>query len=193
MCVYDAQNDMALLTGEAGRAGRLLAGALGLAAAALGQAGHPQAAEQEIKAAYVYNFAKFVEWPGEATGQPLQICVVGDGFFALKIQEAIQGKTANGRPLAVRLEPKPDEMRHCHILFVGALERKRLGKLLPLLEGGSVLTVGNGEDFARQGGVIGFVVDQNRVRFEINVEAAARSRLRISSQLLRVAKVTPGG
>jgi hypothetical protein len=157
-------------------------------------AAQPQAVaslEQQVKAAYLYNFAKFVEWPPSAAldSNALLVCVVGDDAFAGVLDQTVQGKTANGRPVTVRRDPDSQRLKACHILFIGAAEQKRLSRLLEAVAGSGVLTVSEAERFAHLGGIINFIVEGNKVQFEVNVDAAARSRLRISSRLLQVARV----
>ncbi len=157
-------------------------------------AAHPQAAaslERHVKAAYLYNFAKFVEWPASAAldTTALLVCVLGDDVFADVVEQTVQGKTANGRPVTVRRDPDAQHLKACHVLFIGAAEQKRLSRLLEAVAGSGVLTVSDAERFAHLGGIINFIVEGNKVQFEVNVDAAARSRLRISSRLLQVARV----
>ena len=144
--------------------------------------------EYRVKAAFLFNFAKFVEWPAAADAGPLQICVAGRNVFGEALVDTIRGENINGRPLAVRviLEPEPG----CHIIFVprGAATTAylRAAKSSP------ALTVGETPDFITQGGIVNFTQDGTSVRFEIDAEAAERAGLRISSRLLRLAR-TPGG
>lgn len=147
--------------------------------------------EVQVKAAYVFNFVKFVEWPAGAFATPqapLVLCIAsGDGLrgaFA-----AIDGKPAQGRLLQVRRGVKADEFKACHVLFVpeseerAAPEHLRRAGTLPLL------TVGEHDGFAASGGVIGFVVRDERVQFEINPDAANRADLKVSSRLLQLATI----
>jgi hypothetical protein len=142
--------------------------------------------EYRVKAAYLFNFAKFIEWPNEPG--PLTICVAGRNVFGDVLSETVKGETINGRPLAVRvlLEPEPG----CHITFVprGAAAPA----YLRAARGFPELTVGESPDFIAQGGIVNFVVEGGSVRFEIDTAAAEHSGLRISSRLLRLAR-DPGG
>lgn len=147
--------------------------------------------EYQVKAAFLYNFAKFVDWPAEAFGgssAPLVIGVVGDDPFGAALEQAINGKTISGRPLAVRRLKWGQDLRSCHILFIGSSERKRLPQILQSLSGASVLTVGDMRQFNQQGGIINFILEASKVRFEINSRGADQARLRISSKLLALAK-----
>jgi hypothetical protein len=148
--------------------------------------------EHHVKAAFLYNFAKFVEWPPQTfkTRQdPVSICVLGQDSFQKTLEEAVNGKLLEGRRFAVRqiddLEPKCD----CQILFVPSSQRRRFRSMAANLRGSGVLTVGEAPGFAEEGGVINFKLEGDRLRFEINVEAAERERLRISSKLLTLAEI----
>lgn len=140
--------------------------------------------EYLVKAAYLFNFAKFVEWPGGAATGPVTFCVAGRDVFGSVLAETIRGEAIGGRALATRviLEPEPG----CHVLFVprGAAA----GAYLRAAGGTPTLTVGEQADFLAQGGIVNFLIDGTNVRFEIDAEAAARAGLRISSRLLRLAR-----
>jgi hypothetical protein len=142
--------------------------------------------EYRVKAAYLFNFAKFIEWPVEPG--PLTICVAGRNVFGDVLSDTVKGEAIDGRPLVVRvlLEPEPG----CHITFVprGAAAPAYLRAARSFPE----LTVGEAPDFIAQGGIINFVIESGSVRFEIDTAAAERSGLRISSRLLRLAR-GPGG
>jgi len=170
-----------------------------LAAAGALTGGIPQAAAQseppteyQIKAAFLYNFAKFVEWPTDAFADPrapIVVGIVGEDPFGSVLDKIVLGKTVNGRVLEIkRLKPGPD-LRNCHILFLNSSEKKHLAPILESLQGSSVLTVGETDRFAQSGGVINFIFEENKVRFEINSETAARAGLKISSKLLALARI----
>jgi hypothetical protein len=146
------------------------------------------ALEYQVKAAYLYNFVKFVEWPEPARTGPLNICVAGRNPFGTVLAEAIKGETVGGRQITSRvvLEPDPD----CHVLFVpvGAS-----GAYLRAARGTPTLTVGETADFLEQGGVIAFVADGRNIRFAISTEAADQAKLQVSSRLLKLAVNTRGG
>ncbi|MEP7340325.1 MAG: YfiR family protein [Acidobacteriota bacterium] len=154
------------------------------------------ASEYQVKAAFLYNFAKFVEWPSEAFsngGAPLVIGVIGDDPFGSAIDQTIKGKSINGHPLTITRLKWGQNLRACHILFISSSERKRLAQVLESLKGSSVLTVGDMDQFSQQGGIINLVMDASKVRFEINTSAADQARLKISSKLLILAKPVRGG
>ncbi len=149
------------------------------------------ASEYSVKAAFLYNFAKFVEWPPgafENGGTPLIVGVVGSDPFGGTLDQAIQGKAVNGRQLIVRRFSLGQNLRECHILFISSSERKRLPQIIDSLRGTGVLTIGEMDQFNQQGGIINFVIDRGKVRFEINAGAAEQARLRLSSKLLALAK-----
>jgi len=148
--------------------------------------------EYRVKAAFLYNFAKFVEWPPEAfqnSSDPIAICTLGYSPYHRGLEEAVRGKTIGGRALVVRQVSDVEQASACQILFVNASERKRAAKILPELKATGVLTVGETEGFAAEGGVINFKTDDGQVRLEVNVAAAERARLRISSKLLNLAQI----
>ena len=151
----------------------------------------PEVREYQIKAAFVYNFIKFVDWPSEALPQSsdtINICVLRDDPFADAL-EALKGKAVKARRVAVRrIEPGRD-LESCQVVFIGSSEAKRLPQVMESLQGMNVLTVGEMERFVELGGIINFFVQNNKVRFEINVNSAERAGLKLSSQLLSLAKV----
>jgi YfiR/HmsC-like len=153
------------------------------------------ATEYQVKAAFLFNFAKFVEWPADAFAAdvPLQICVLGQDPFGRDFEQVIEDKTVNGHRLEVAHPEGVPQARACQILFIASSEKSRLREILTGLKGASVLTVGDTPGFAQLGGIINFVLDDNRVRFEINQKAAELMRLKLSARLLTVAKlVLPG-
>lgn len=165
-----------------------LAGA-GEAWSAQGEAA--RALEYQVKAAFLLNFTRFVEWPSDAftaPGDPVTICVVGDDPFGESLDAVVQGETVNGRRLKVhRTRDVPELRKDCHLVFVPR-STGRQSEILSALRGTGRLTVGEGDGFLTDGGVIRFVLDQNRVRFEINLAAAEANRLKLSSKLLRLAR-----
>lgn len=145
--------------------------------------------EYQVKAAFIFNFAKFVEWPNDAFGDggALVVGVVGDDPFGSALDQ-LNGNTVNGRRLMVKRFRSGDSLRSCQILFVSNSEQRRLGKIMDSVRGSSVLTIGETPQFNQAGGIIRFVVQNNKVRFEINAAAAGQARLRISSKLLALSK-----
>ncbi len=177
---------------------RRLAVALPWLAAAAGTFAQPLAAappaaplEYEVKAAFLLNFAKFVEWPPESLGarDALTICVFGEDPFGGALASTLAGEKLAGRPLQWRQVERASELRSCQVVFVSRSGRERVSELLAAVRGANVLTVGETESFAEQGGMVRFFLEANRVRFEINLDAVERTRLTVSSKLLRVARV----
>ena len=148
--------------------------------------------EYEIKAAFLYNFAKFVEWPPSAftdPKQPLSVCVFGRDPFGHSLEEAMDGKSVGNRPVILGRARQLADLAGCHVVFVSALESPRLVEILGGMRGHNILLVGESEGFASAGGIIQFVLEQNRVRFAINPDAANRAGLKISSKLLALATI----
>ena len=150
------------------------------------------ATEYQVKAAFLFNFAKFVEWPPDSFASdeaPLQICILGLDPFGHDFQQAIEDKTVNGHRLEVVHPSGVTQARACQIVFVGVSDKGQISQILGGLRGSRVLTVGDSSGFARMGGMINFVLDDNRVRFEINLKASERAHLKVSARLLTVAKI----
>jgi len=148
--------------------------------------------EYRVKLAFLYNFAQFVEWPADAfrdAAAPLTICVAGQDPFQGEIGQGLRGRTAGGHLVEIKKLRRDENPRGCHMLFVRAGDRKSASRLLADLRGSSTLTVGETKGFADVGGVINLVVDENKLRFEINLGAARHTRLKISSKLLALAKI----
>jgi hypothetical protein len=145
--------------------------------------------EFEVKAAFLYKFASFVEWPHDERNLPISICVVGQDPFGEALDRVVQGKTINGREFVIRRMKSGEAMGDCHIAFISGSERKRLRAALDRLQGVPVLTVGDMPEFCEHGGAINFGVLKNRVQLEINPSAAERAGLQLSSRLLSLAKI----
>jgi hypothetical protein len=148
--------------------------------------------EYRVKAAFLYSFTKFVEWPPSSASNakdPANVCVLGENPFGGGLREILAGKTFNGRQFAVKELTGTEEARGCLILFIGSPERKRVKPMLQGLERASVLTIGDTQGFAEDGCVIDFMLEDDKLRFEINTAAADRARLKISSKLLSLAKI----
>jgi hypothetical protein len=151
--------------------------------------------EYQIKAAFLYNFAKFVEWPASALANgnsPMVICVLGKNPFGDELEKLVKGKSVNGHPLIVKRSPKLEEVQRCHLIFAGAGEEERLPEWFAALRDSSVLTVGESQQFGELGGMINFVLEGDKVRFEIDVETAGRAGLKINAQLQKLARAVRG-
>lgn len=156
---------------------------------ALGASG---SSEHLIKAGYIYNFAKLVEWPALPVpkGQPIVIGVLGNEAFATVLERVVDGKKIDDRPFQVKpLKNKTFKDCGCQILFVAASESGRADGIIQFQNAASVLTIAEAPDFARQGGIIALVLEDSRVRFMVNVDAATQAGLTISSRLLALATI----
>ncbi|HXM93135.1 MAG TPA: YfiR family protein [Candidatus Dormibacteraeota bacterium] len=145
--------------------------------------------EYEVKAAYLYNFGRFVEWPAKVTAasEYFSICVLGEDPFGATFDATIAGESINGKKVVVARITKPQDAASCRILFISSSEESRLKEILATLDKTSVLTVSDISQFTRRGGMIRFVTEANRVRFEVNLAIAQHAGLTLSSQLLKVA------
>jgi len=154
-----------------------------------------QAPEYDLKAAFLFNFAKFVEWPANAfAGEraPLTICVFGEDPFGPILDTVVQGERVGERSLLVQRPDSVDDLDECHVLFVSRSEKDRLGEVMEQVDDKPVLTVADTGGFLRACGIINFILEGSKVRFLIDQEAAQRSGLRISSKLMRLAVNTGG-
>jgi len=151
-----------------------------------------EASGYEVKTAFLFNFAKFIDWPPSSFANPqfpFTICVLGLDPFGNVLDEALQGKVIGDRPLALRRLKDKAEARRCQIVFVSSSESAHLAEILVSLQGANVLLVGETNGFAASGGTIEFTLEENHVRFSINTDAVNRSGLRFSSKLLALAKI----
>ena len=164
----------------------LLGAALPLSAQA------PAFDEYQVKAAFLYNFAKFVAWPPGTFANytdPIGICIIGQDPFGSALENMVQGKKVGDRTFAVRRFPDTLQASQCQILFIGAAEWKRTPALLDAVKIPGVLTVGETDDFTGLGGIISFRLDGPRVRIQVNLQTAEHARLHISSKLLSLAEI----
>ena len=148
--------------------------------------------EYQVKAAFLYNFAKFVDWPPSAFSdvkQPLDICVYGRDPFGSALEDALLGKMVGERRVGLARAMQLQDLASCHVIFVSASVRESTADLANRLKGRAVLLVGESEGFAASGGTIQFTIEGNRVHFIINPDAAERAGLKISSKLLALAKI----
>jgi len=150
----------------------------------------PKPSEYQVKAAYLYNFGRFVKWPARtATGKDdsFAVCVLGQDPFGQTLDSTLAGEALDGKPVEVRRISRPQQAGDCRILFISSAEESHLKEILAVLEQGGVLTVSDMADFTRRGGMIQFVLEGGRIRFEINLANAESARLVLSSELLKVA------
>ncbi|MGH9455931.1 MAG: YfiR family protein, partial [Terriglobia bacterium] len=145
--------------------------------------------EYEVKAAYLFNLGKFVEWPAQAAVKEdsFPICVLGADPFGQVLDAAIAGETIGGKTVIAKRISKPQDATGCRILFISSSEEGCLQEILANLDGTSVLTVSDMPDFGQRGGMIHLVLENRKVRFAVNLTAAERAGLTLSSQLLKLA------
>jgi YfiR/HmsC-like len=149
-------------------------------------------AEYQVKAAFLFNFAKFVDWPESAFSDgraPIVLGVVGENPFGDDLSNIVSGQQVKGRSIRVGRFKFGDDLRSCHVVFVSASEHAHVSQILASLRGAGALTVSDLDGFAAAGGVMQFVTEDSRVRFVVNLDAASRSKLRINSKLLALARV----
>lgn len=159
-------------------------------------ADRPRVSERQVKAADLLHFARFVEWPSAAFAQPdspIVLGVIADSGFTDTITETLRGKTVGRRSLVVRRVSSGEDPAGCQMLFVASAEQDRLPRLLRQVAAGGVLVIGESEGFAVRGGVIQFILDESHVRFIVNPDAASRAGLRLSAQLLSLARIVRDG
>jgi hypothetical protein len=181
---------MALLTRTLALAGLLAAAGVGRERGVAAQAA--KASEYQVKAVFLFNFAQFVDWPAEAfpaSDAPVVICVLGTDPFGAALDQTVRDERLGSRPFQVQRYQTVDEMKTCHILFIGRAEAARPEVILAALKNRPILTVSDADGFARRGGMVRFVTDRNRIRLQLNLAATEAAHLTISSKLLRVAEI----
>jgi len=165
---------------------------------ALGGLSHAQTADSSdsseylIKAGFTYNFAKLMEWPASAFPQPdspIVIGVLGPDPFAGTLDDVLKGKQANGRNFVVKHLKWGNDLRDCNILFITSSQTAHLDEIFHMVKGLPILTIGETPGFAQRGGIINFILEDDKVRFEVNVDAAKQADINISSRLLTLAKI----
>ena len=150
----------------------------------------PKPNEYQVKATYLYNFGRFVKWPGAVPagkGDSFSVCVLGQDPFGSILDSTLAGEALDGKPVVLRRISKSQDAGECRILFISSTEEKRLKEILTAIDESGVLTVSDMPGFTRRGGMIQFILEGDRVRFEINVTSAESARLVLSSELLKVA------
>lgn len=161
----------------------------------LGNAPPADLTEYQLKAVFLYNFAKFIEWPSSSFSSnqaPFSVCILGHDPFAGALDSTLAGKAIAQRPLVVeRIKEKADAW-HCQILFVSSSETHTYPDIFAVLRGSSALLVGETDGFASSGGMVEFVVEEEHVRFAINPDTARRAGLNVSSKLLALARIVHG-
>jgi hypothetical protein len=152
----------------------------------------PPSAEYQVKAVFLFNFAQFVEWPARAFADskaPLVIGILGDDPFGSYLDDLVQGEMIGDRPMVVRRYRRVEDIADCHILFINRSKAAELEKIIPALQGRSILTVADADDFCRHGGMIRFVTENGKIRLRANLAAAKASDLIISSKILKAATI----
>lgn len=153
-----------------------------------------RASASEVQAVFLFNFAQFVEWPPEAFSDPqapLVIGILGKDPFGGFLDETVRGEAVRGRTFRIDRYRRVEEVKDCQILFISRSEAKRLDGILAALRGRPILTVSNGDDFERPGGIVRFILNESKVRLSVDLEAAQAARLTFSSKLLRSAEIVP--
>ena len=148
--------------------------------------------EYQVKAAFLLNFARFIEWPADAFANdqsPILFCEFRQDPFQGALDQITQGKSIGSRTLAVRRVQNLPDLKTCQLVFVGSAQDKFLPGILDSLKATSALVVGESDNFAERGGGIQFYLDDNKVRFSVNVDATKRARLNVSSKLLSLARI----
>jgi hypothetical protein len=170
----------------------LLCGTLGLMALLRGASGAEAPTEYQVKAVFVYNFSRFVEWPPQAFSapdEPFVIGILGGDPFGARLDEAVRGERIDQHPLLVRRVRNVAEIGDCRILYIDRSENAQLPQILAALDHRSTLTVSDLDGSSQRGVMIQFTTENNRIRLRINVESARASGLTISSKLLRSADI----
>ena len=154
-----------------------------------------QADEYRVKAAFLFHFAQLVDWPAASLGpanHPLIFCTVGEQAVIDALESTVEGKQIGSHPIKVQHLLESDDLRSCHLLYILTLNKKRVAAILAGLQNAPVLTIGEAEDFIQLRGMIGFCLQDKKIRFDINLQAAQRVGLKISSRLLLLAKSVVG-
>lgn len=168
----------------------LLALGIALLLLAPGPSSAQTTSEYQVKAAYIYNFAKFVEWPAQdfaSPTAPIRLCLLNDQSFESDLNQIVKGKKISGRPITVAPVQNGEQSRGCHILFINSSHNSEAQRIIEVLRNTSVLTVGESPGFVEEGGIINFVLQDDHVHFQVNHRAADQGGLHISSRLLSVA------
>lgn len=146
--------------------------------------------EHRVKAVFLFNFAQFVEWPDSAFAgpkDPLVVGILGEDPFQDFLDEVVKGESVRNRPIVVKRFKKPEDIKSCHVLFIGASEAPRLDTIITSLKERQILTVGESETFYSRGGMVCFTTEGGKVRLKINLDAVQEANLIVSSKLLRLA------
>jgi hypothetical protein len=149
--------------------------------------------ENEVKAAFVFNFARFTEWPGNALpnpDSPIVIGVLGNNGFATMLENIVKGKTIQSHPILVQSMKMPADFSGCHIIFISSYEQRRTGQIAESVREMPILTITETEKNSRSKGLVNLLVEEGKVHFEVDFAGVAKSKLKISSKLLRLANAS---
>ena len=148
--------------------------------------------EYQVKAKYLYNLARFVEWPEQSfadSNSSYIIGVLGEDPFGIDLEKTVEGKKAKGRNFIVKRFKKSEDVQFCHILFIKLADNIQLSNTIKKVNHENILTVSDTKNFAKNGGIINFITKEKKIRFQINLSAAEQSGLQISSKILRQAEI----
>jgi YfiR/HmsC-like len=150
--------------------------------------------EYPLKAVFLLNFAEFTDWPSnalDAPDSPFVIGILGDDPFGAVLDDAVQNERVNGRKFIVQRYPRVEDIKTCHLLFIGQSETRRLDKIVADLKGKPILTVSDIDGSAYRGVCVRFITENNKIRLRINTDSLKEANLTMSSKLLRVAEIIP--
>ena len=152
----------------------------------------PASRESQVKAVFLFNFTQFIDWPAKTFTEPespMIIGILGDDPFGNYLEQATLNEKISNHPLIIQHYKTAGEIKKCHLLFINISNKEELDHTFKTLEGRNILTVGDSRNFIRQGGMIRFFTENDKIKFQINVEAAKAAGLTISSKLLRLAEI----
>ncbi len=159
---------------------------------AIGGKIHAQYSEYEVKAAYIFNFAKFIEWPADYLNNPdtIYLCIYKNDPFGIILEKTMIGRKANGKDWKIKRINNIDELGKCHILFFSEINKHEVMQIIDKLKDKPIVTIGDEElDFCEYGGVVNFTPQFSEYQFEINKEVVNRLKIKISPKLLLLAKI----
>jgi YfiR/HmsC-like len=148
--------------------------------------------EYQLKAVFIFNFTQFVEWPSSSFSTddaPLVIGVMGENPFGSYLDETVSREKVNGHPLIVRYYKETEEIKECHLLFIRLTDSNRQREVVAYLKGRSILTVSDADNFLQDGGMVGFLTKNDKIQFQINLEATKKADVAISAKLLKLAEI----
>jgi F420-0:gamma-glutamyl ligase len=147
--------------------------------------------EHQVKAEFVYKFSKYIEWPARvlgASGSPFEVAVTGQDTYGRELDDALTGTTIQGHPVVLRRLQSDNDIASCRLVIVGSAEPDRIAHLARLCKGTGTVLVGESPDFAKNGGTIGFVVESNHIRFDVNLDTARKADVSINLKLVSLAR-----